>query len=132
MKAPLNGNGQSVLTGKESIVIKLYTDGLDGGRSLDVTNYPLTTIQAGHVIIRATTGAKDYKPMPLASGNAAYDALPANHEYAGILVATIETKIPMAAILTQGTINPNATPFPMTSILAAFKTAKPLIDWRAD
>lgn len=132
MKASLNDAGSQILTGKESIVIKQYEDGYDGGRSLDVTGFGPTVILAGHVIIQATTGAKDFKPMPLATNDTVYAALPADHVYAGILVATIPKNRPMAAILTKGTVNPNATPFAMTSILAAFKTAKPLIDWRAD
>lgn len=62
----------------------------------------------------------------------AYDSLPNGHEYAGILDASILTKKAFAGILTQGTVNPAAAPFPMTSILSAVKTALPLIDFRED
>jgi len=127
----LNNTGYQINTGKESVVIKKYEDGYEGGRSLDVTGFVPTVISAGHVIIMETS-TKTFKPMPLAAGEAAYAALPAGHEYVGILVASVTKEKPMAAILTKGTINPNATPVPMTAILAAFKTAKPLIDWRAD
>lgn len=61
-----------------------------------------------------------------------YAALPAGHTYAGILIASIETAKPFAGILVRGTVNPSATPFSMTSILSAVKTALPLIDFRAD
>lgn len=44
-----------------------------------------------------------------------YDLLPASHSYAGILVASILTAKPFAGILVQGTVNPNAAPFCMTS-----------------
>lgn len=63
---------------------------------------------------------------------ASYDSLPASHSYAGILVASILTAKPFAGILVRGTVNPNAAPFSMTSILSAVKTALPLIDFRAD
>jgi len=63
---------------------------------------------------------------------ASYDSLPASHSYAGILIASILTAKPFAGILVRGTVNPNAAPFSMTSILSAVKTALPLIDFRAD
>jgi hypothetical protein len=58
--------------------------------------------------------------------------LPANHDYAGILIASILTKRAFAAILVRGTVNPAAAPYPMSGILAAVKTALPLIDFRED
>jgi len=53
----------------------------------------------------------------------AYASLPASHTYVGILVASILKAKPMAAIMVRGTVNPNVTPFSMTSIAAAFATA---------
>lgn len=217
--ASLNGIDEFISTGgKESIVIKLNLDAIDGGRSLDVTGFGPKVIQAGHVIIKETSSG-NFKPMPVVgagqietlgklvggsgytnngtytnvdltggsgtgakatvvvTGNAvtsvtittkgtgykagdalsaaaanigtngsgfligvattsgdytAYDALPAGHTYEGILIASILTARPMAGILVRGTVNPEATPFPMTSILTAFKAAQPLIAWRAD
>lgn len=61
-----------------------------------------------------------------------YASLPGSHSYAGILIASILTKKAFAGIMVRGTANPAATPFSMTSILSAFKTAMPLIDWRED
>lgn len=63
---------------------------------------------------------------------ASYDSLPSGHSYAGILIASILTKTPFAGIMVRGTVNPAATPFSMTSILSAVKTALPLIDFRED
>ena len=127
----LNNTGESVITGNDSIVIVDNFQSIRGGRSLDVTGYTPEVINAGHVIIMQTSN-KEYKPMPLASGNAAYDALPAGHTYAGILIASILTKKPFAGIMVRGTVNPAAAPFPMTTILSAVKTALPLIDFRED
>lgn len=53
----------------------------------------------------------------------AYSSLPGGHTYVGILVASILKAKPMAAIMVRGTVNPNAAPFPMTSIQSAFMTA---------
>lgn len=129
--ANLNNDPQEIITGNDSIVIVDNLQSIRGGRTLNVTGYPLTVIKAGHVIL-TETATGDYKPMPLASGNTAYDALPSGHTYAGILIASIETKKPFAGILVRGTVNPVAAPFPYTSILAALKSALPLIDFRAD
>jgi hypothetical protein len=59
-------------------------------------------------------------------------SLPDGHTYAGILIASILAKKPFAGVLVQGTVNPAAAPYSMTSILAGVKTALPLIDFRED
>lgn len=127
----LNDENITVDTGKDSIVIVDAFAEVRGGRSLNVAGFTPKVIQAGHMIIMETA-TKDYKPMPVNSGATAYAALPADHSYAGVLRASILTKKPFAGILTQGTVNPAAAPFPMTSILSAVKTALPLIDFRED
>lgn len=127
--ANLHNTGETVDTSKDGIVIKLYTDGYQGGRTLDTTGFTPTVIQAGHVIIKETATG-EFKPMPI-SGSA-YDALPAGHTYEGILAASILTAKPFAAIMTQGTVNHVAGPYTITSILSAVKTALPHIEFRAD
>lgn len=62
----------------------------------------------------------------------AYDSLPANHSYRGVLIASIATTNPSAAILTQGTINPAACPYDFATISSALKAAMPLIDQLED
>ena len=61
-----------------------------------------------------------------------YASLPADHTYAGILIASIPTSRPFAGILVRGTVNVNACPFDMTDILSAVKTALPLIVFTSD
>jgi hypothetical protein len=61
-----------------------------------------------------------------------YASLPADHTYAGILIASIPTSKPLAGIMVRGTVNENATPFPMTAILSAVKAALPLIVFTSD
>lgn len=68
----------------------------------------------------------------IATVDGAYGALPAGHTYAGINIASILTLKPFSGIMVRGTVNHLAAPFSMTSILAAVKTALPLIDFRSD
>jgi hypothetical protein len=133
--ADLTNEPQDVIIGNDNIVIVDILQSIRGGRTLDTTGFKPEVIQAGHVIIQATTGNKDYKPMPVDTTNPenpVYAALPANHTYAGILIASILTKKPFAGILVRGTVNPATAPYPMSGILAAVKTALPLIDFRED
>jgi hypothetical protein len=58
--------------------------------------------------------------MPI-SGDV-YAALPANHSYVGVVVASILTSKPMAGIMTQGTVNEEASPYPVTTGIKAALT----------
>jgi len=117
---------------KDSIVIIENIVSIRGGKSLDVTGYPLDVLNAGHVIIKeAATG--NYKPMPLAVGNATYAALPADHTYAGILNATILKKRPFAGVMTWGVVNEVASPFSVATIKSALVEAlNNKIEYRSD
>lgn len=133
MYANLSNDSSQILTGNGSIVIIDNFQSVRGGRTLDVTGFTPDVINAGHVIIKETaTGV--HKPMPLNGGATAYTTLPTGHEYAGILISSILKTKPFAGILIRGTVNSNVAvqPFPIATILAAVKTALPLIDFRED
>lgn len=123
----LTPNKNQIVFGDDSIVIQKYISGIKGGRTLDVTGFAEKVIKAGHVII-----VKDgvYAPMPV-SGDA-YAALPSGYAYAGILYRSISAAKPAASIMTWGEVNEEAIPYAMTSILSAFKTACPHIDFIKD
>lgn len=127
----LVNESDSIITGDDNIVIVNVIESKRGGASLDVTGFVPTVIKAGHVIIEETSSG-ELKPMPLASGEAAYAALPVGHTYHGILIASIPANRPMAGIMYRGTVNPVAAPYDFATIQAAVKTALPLIDFRAD
>jgi hypothetical protein len=132
--ADLKNESQEIITGNDNIVIVDIFQSVRGGRTLDVNGFTPEVIQAGHVVIRETA-TKEYKPMPVDltdPNNPTYATLPGGHEYAGILIASILTKRAFAGIMVRGTVNPAASPYPMTSILSAVKTALPLIDFRED
>ncbi|MEA5260632.1 hypothetical protein VB264_22735 [Arcicella aquatica] len=129
--ANLSNPDESILSEKDSIVIMNNLESIKGGKTLDITGFGPTIIKAGHVIIRETaTGL--FKPMPLATNDTVYGSLPSGHTYAGILVATIRTAKPFAGIMIRGTVNIVASPFSLTSILSAVKTALPQLIFTAD
>lgn len=64
--------------------------------------------------------------------NYIYGSLPAGAAYVGILVASISKSRPAASIMTIGQVNIAAVPFAMTSILSAFKSACPHIEFIQD
>ena len=129
--ANLNNDVEQIIGGNDNVVIVDNFQSIRGGRTLDVTGFTPAVINAGHLIIKETATG-ELKPMPLIVGATAYAALPAGHTYEGVLIASIVAKKPFAGILVRGTVNYKAAPFSMTSILAAVKTALPLIDFRAD
>lgn len=115
----LADEGVNVDNSMDSVVIMNNQFTIPGGKSLDTTGYSLDVLKAGHVIIKETATG-NYKPMPVSG--AAYAALPAGHEYVGILVATILTKRPFAGIMIEGWVNEPASPYPVATIKAAFQT----------
>ena len=117
-------------TGIDSIVISEYISGKVGGATLDVTGWTPDTIPAGHVIIQETATG-NLKPFPISG--AAYGALPASHTISPyVTVATVLTTKPFVGLMDRGTVNPNAQAYTIASVLAAVKTAQPLITYRAD
>lgn len=123
----LTPNKQQIVFGDDSVVIQNYISGIKGGRTLDVTGFAASVIKAGHVII-VKNGT--YAPMPVAGE--AYAALPEGYAYAGVLYRSIPAAKPAASIMTWGEVNSAAAPYPMDTILAAFKTACPHIDFIKD
>jgi hypothetical protein len=112
--------------GIDSVTIANYIEGIPGGRSLDVTGFTLKAIRAGHVVIK-DTATGDYKPMPIAGD--VYAALPAGHSIEGVVVSSVITTEAMVGIMVRGSVNENASPYPVT---AAIKAALPLIRFTKD
>lgn len=154
---PITGDGDIVSLGTLTAGSG-YTDGTHTGKSLTggtgsgakativvedgkVKSVTVTTPGTGYKVgdelsastsdIGAGTGFK-IKVAEVTTEMDEYASLPQGCSYAGILVASIPTDRPFACIMIRGTVNVNATPFPMTSILAAVKTALPLIVFTSD
>lgn len=107
----------SIDSTNDSVVIVKNLETIAGGRTLDVTGFADTEISAGHVIIKETATG-EFKPLPTSG------TLPGSHTYAGILVASILTSKPMAAIMVRGTVNEAYAKY---AIPAGAKTALSLI-----
>lgn len=107
----------SVDTTNDSVVIVNHLEGIVGGRTLDVTGFADTEISAGHVIIRETATG-NLKPLPVTG------TLPADHTYAGILVASLSVDNAQAAIMVRGTVNEAYCKY---AVPAGAKTALSLI-----
>lgn len=123
------GTIESFGFGKDPIVIRKYIAGIKGGKVLDVTGFTEDYIRAGHVIVRDKTN-DTYKPMPVSSG--AYGSLPSNCEYVGVAVSTKSVKEPFVSIMHTGVVNDEASPYPLTSILSALKSAVPTLVFEHD
>lgn len=122
---------QGIITGNDNIVIVNHFDGIRGGRSLDLTGYTEKVVKAGHVLIETADGK--IQPLPVSEGAFTPLAKDATSKYCGVLVATIPASKPFAAIMTRGTVNPKAAPYTMSAeLIAALKTALPLIDYQED
>lgn len=120
----------SLDTSNDSIVIVEYISGKVGGATLDVTGFAPDVIPGGHVVI-VETATGNLKPMPVSG--AAYAALPADHTYSPyVTVASVLTSKPFVGLMDRGTVNPSASAYTISSILAAVKTAQPQIIYRAD
>ena len=126
-QANLNQEGMRIDSANDSIVIRNYGAGITGGRTLDMSDFPsdLKCIRAGHVVIRSTSDEKLSKPMPVSSAGKDYADLPLGYEYVGVVVATKPVDYPLVGIMYDGEVNDVASPYPVTSIKAALKTALP-------
>ena len=118
---------KEVVFGKDSIIIQKWIAGIKGGRNLEVADFPLDVISAGHVVI--TDGEGTYKPMPLVEAGNAYAVLPEGFTYAGVVYRSTSKNRPMVSIMTEGQVNEAVVPF---AVPAAFKTACPLIEFIKD
>jgi hypothetical protein len=119
---------ETAITFDDSVVIRKFIGGLEGGRTLDCTGFT-GVIKAGHVIIKLASG--NYAPMPITASNE-YDSLPSGASYAGILYRSVSVENPSASILNNGEVNPKCTPYSMDSIMSAFKSACPFIQFESD
>lgn len=137
----------TILFGKDGIVVTKHVADIPGGRVLDVEGWPsqLTVIPAGTVIVKKDED--NYKPMPVAvktetktvdgqsvtenvldeDGNPVYiyGSLPSNYAYVGILCNSVRVSRPGASILVQGSVNEGTLPFEFATIKSAFHTACP-------
>lgn len=117
--------------GNDSIVIRKYIAGVQGGRVLDVSDFKGDYIRAGHVIIRDKESDL-YKPMPLNEDKTEYGTLPEGHEYVGVCVSTKSVTEPFVSIMHTGVVNDVASPYSLDAIKSALKSAVPTLVFEHD
>ena len=134
-KVNLANDPEVILSGNDSVVIRQFNGGVTGGRSLDMTDFPDSVVKAGHLVIKVKDEDNvnfTYKPMPV--NGTSYASLPANHEYAGVVVASKPTTEPMVGIMDDGRVNDEAMPYAFADATqrAAVKAALPNLIFEHD
>lgn len=114
---------------KDPIVIRVYGKSVIGGRMLEVEGYTEEFIRKGQLIIRDETNGVS-KPMPVSNG--AYGSLPQGYVYEGVAKATVSKNEPLVGVMYEGEVNDVASPYPVTSLLSALKTALPELKFAHD
>ena len=108
-------------TTMDVVIIKKIDHDVAGGKTLSVTGVTEAVLKSGRVIIEET-GTQVLKPLKIVDG--AYEALPANHIYKGILIATIKTSKPFASVMLAGNVNEAAiVNYELPAVPSAAKTA---------
>jgi hypothetical protein len=121
----LNNENLRVGNGLDSVVIVKHLEGIPGGRSLNAEGFAPTVIHAGHIVIKDEN--EEYFPMPVDGKD--YADLPADHTIVGVVVASVLTSKAMVGIMVRGSVNKEASPYPVT---AEIETALPLIRFTKD
>lgn len=112
---------ETIDTTNDSIVVSKMLETIPGGKTLDVTGWPHETIPGGHPIIKDDDG--EYKPLALNAEGTEIDETKAS-KTVGILISTILTSKPIAAIMVRGSVNVEAAVY---AIPAAAKNPLSLI-----
>lgn len=90
------------------VSIKHYVHGKEGGVVLDMTGFPDDVVHMGHGVINdGTASAPNYKPQPI--DGSLYAKL------VGVVRSTTKKSMPSTGVMTQGTINSNATKYPFNA-----------------
>lgn len=106
---------EQIVNNNDSLVIRHYGYGIDGGCMLDASDYTGGDhIYAGHIVIQSDDDARVCKPMPV-NGDA-YAALPAGYHYLGATVTTVKTEYPFVGVIVAGEVNDALSPFPIDAI----------------
>ena len=100
-KLNLSTTSESFESANDSVAIKKYIHGREGGAVLDVTGFSDNYIYAGHGVIKE---AGVYKPQP--TDGTKSDLL------VGVVRSTTRTLKPSTGVMTLGVINNNTLKYP--------------------
>ena len=112
---------EEITFGFDSVVVRKFTNGVYGGVTLDITNYPESTVIAGQVVI---TDGEVYKPMPI-NGDF-YGEMPEGFKYFGVIYRSSRADVGVS-VMTRGSINKYRVPYNFEAIKDAFAKDCPYI-----
>lgn len=128
--ADLTNEERVILDGNDSIVIRRLISSVIGGRTLDMTGFPDKFVKAGHPVIHEAS-TDTWKPFPVADGK--FAAMPENHVYKGVVIATKPSDKPFVGIMYAGEVNDMAMPYELTDEMrASLKEALPQLVFNHD
>jgi hypothetical protein len=104
-------------TNLDTVIIEKVIETVRGGRTLDVTGFADTVIQAGHVVFQ-NPDTKEFVPQPV-DGSIPATATPDDYIVVGVLTGSILASEPSAAIMTRGTVNEVPLKYPIKAATKA-------------
>ena len=117
----LNISREEITFGLDSVVVRKFTNGVEGGVMLDVTNYPHPTVLAGQVVI---TDGSVIRPMPVNGDR--YAPMPEGFRYYGVVYRSSRVNMGVS-IMTRGSINKYKVPYNFEAIREEFEKQVPMI-----
>lgn len=118
--------GDNVNHGMDSIAVRNYIAGFEGGRALDVTDWSENTIPVLTPIITNDNGS--YKPLAAGAGGF---SLPSGYHYCGLAAASVKKSLPACPIIYAGVVNAEVLPS-KDKDWSAIKTALPHLMFMKD
>lgn len=101
-----NSRGQIDYSEKPDVIVDCIQQ-VYNPKFFDLSDCPLTTIKAGHIVIKSLT-SNLHKPLP------EMGELPANHIYIGVLLFDILSKWPYGRIMSKGSVDVSEAPYPIS------------------
>lgn len=118
--ADLITENQSIVSGRDSIVIVEQLETMTSGKTLNTTGWTDKHIESGHPVVFKNN---DYYPAAVDGSESA--------QAVGVVISTVLTAKPFVGILVRGTVNMAAVKYPDT-INTALQTKLNLIRFTQD
>ena len=106
MKQDISQTRTMIDSGRDSIVVRKFINGILGGVMLDYAGFTDSVILAGHAVI--TDGNGNYKPMP--TSGEGYGTMPQGFKYVGVVYRSVRVGEPVSVMI-RGVVNKNIAPY---------------------
>lgn len=112
---------EEITFGYDSIVVRKFTNGIIGGVTLDITNYPQNIVLAGQAVI---TDGNIYKPMPVVGER--YGEMPEGFRFFGVIYRSSKATQGVS-VMTRGAVNKYRAPYDFLSVIDDFQEQCPMV-----